>query len=432
MRGKPSRNVTLRVVALALNGYRRFDRLIFSPAGLNVIVGINGSGKSAMLQALALVLSRLTSRTVSGRPGGLQLSTNDIRLGRMAGALSMQVADAGLYYGQTVAKSRAGRRTVGTTFDFDPEDFDSSSSIRSLPFANLAELYRERLTQNNVASLPVIALYPVNRVVLDIPVRIKGRHTFDQVAAYDGAFETQRNFRTFFEWFREREDLENEERLDRPRHRDPQLQAVRYAIEELMEGYRDLRVRRNPLRMTLKKGDEELLVNQLSDGEKALLSLIGDLARRMAIANPGLKNPLEGEGVVMIDEIDLHLHPSWQRRVVQKLPGVFPNVQFFLTTHSPVVASAVRPESPMGPCATGRSGMRRPTARMSGLVLSEVFDTPPRLEEIRRELDELFVAVYRKDLDDAGRKLNELSEKIGPSDPELIQARVMLQGYASV
>lgn len=197
-----------------------------------------------------------------------------------------------------------------------------------------------------------------------------------------------------------------------------------------MEGYRDLRVRRNPLRMTLKKGDEELLINQLSDGEKALLSLVGDLARRMAIANPGLKNPLEGEGVVMIDEVDLHLHPSWQRKVVQRLPETFPNIQFFLTTHSPVVASAVRPEH-LWVLRDGEIKHAEAYGQDVGLVLSEVFDTPPRLDVVRHDLDELFEAIHRRDLPDAQRRLEVLEGTIGPSDPELVQARVMMQGYVA-
>lgn len=65
--------------------------------------------------------------------------------------------------------------------------------------------------------------------------------------------------------------------------------------------------------------------------------LFGDLARRMALANPSMPNPLEGEGVVLIDEIDLHMHPSWQRKVMGVLKKTFPNIQFIVTTHSPQV-----------------------------------------------------------------------------------------------
>ena len=71
-----------------------------------------------------------------------------------------------------------------------------------------------------------------------------------------------------------------------------------------------------------------------------------DLARRLAIANPWLgENALEGEGIILIDEIDLHLHPQWQRRVLPALTQTFPNCQFIVTTHSPQVLSEVPGES---------------------------------------------------------------------------------------
>lgn len=71
------------------------------------------------------------------------------------------------------------------------------------------------------------------------------------------------------------------------------------------------------------------------------MALLGDLARRIAIANPYRENPMEGEGIVLIDEIELHMHPSWQRRILGVLKQLFPNVQFIITTHSPQVLGSV-------------------------------------------------------------------------------------------
>lgn len=97
--------------------------------------------------------------------------------------------------------------------------------------------------------------------------------------------------------------------------------------------------------MTVTKDDRELLVNQLSDGEKCLLAMVGDIARRLSIANPGLDDPLQGEGVILIDELELHLHPKWQRGIIPKLTETFPNCQFIVATHSPQIVSDVQPES---------------------------------------------------------------------------------------
>jgi predicted ATP-binding protein involved in virulence len=91
------------------------------------------------------------------------------------------------------------------------------------------------------------------------------------------------------------------------------------------------------------KGEQRLTLDQLSDGERSFIAIVGDLIRRLALANPELSNPLEGHGVVLIDELELHLHPRWQREVVEKLRSTFPNIQFIATTHSPFVIQALRP-----------------------------------------------------------------------------------------
>ena len=75
-----------------------------------------------------------------------------------------------------------------------------------------------------------------------------------------------------------------------------------------------------------------------------MLALAADLARRMAQANPHLDNPLESEAIVLIDEVELHLHPEWQQRVLNNLQNTFPNTQFIVSTHSPQVLTTVRPD----------------------------------------------------------------------------------------
>lgn len=100
--------------------------------------------------------------------------------------------------------------------------------------------------------------------------------------------------------------------------------------------------------MLVEKNGELLSLNQLSDGEKNMIAMIGDIARRLSMANPNLPNPLEGDGIVMIDEVDLHLHPKWQQKILISLEEAFPNVQFIVTTHSPQVLTTVKSEGIQG------------------------------------------------------------------------------------
>ncbi len=237
--------------------------------------------------------------------------------------------------------------------------------------------------------------YPVNRAVLDIPLRIRTQHLFEPLEAYDGALvEGRSNFRLFFEWFRGREDLENETRIHDSLYRDDQLEAVRRAIKSLTPGFSDLRVQRSPLRMVVQKGDWTLYVDQLSDGEKCLLALAGDLARRLAMANPFADDPLLGGGVVLIDEIDLHLHPGWQRQVVPALEKTFPNCQFLVTTHSPAVLGHVDRDSVfiLKPEPAGVRAVRPDFSRGmdANRILEDLLDVPSRPAEFQDKLDELY------------------------------------------
>lgn len=79
-------------------------------------------------------------------------------------------------------------------------------------------------------------------------------------------------------------------------------------------------------------------IDSLSDGYQSAMNWIGDLVRRLVEAFPNMENPLEAHGVVLVDEIDLHLHPRWQRTIVDQIRTVFPNMQFIVTTHSPFIA----------------------------------------------------------------------------------------------
>lgn len=141
-----------------------------------------------------------------------------------------------------------------------------------------------------------------------------------QLDGYDNALNQGIDFRRFFEWFRNREDAENESGLPQDvldklstridldnavlnaltaimaSSRDRQLTAVRTAISRFMPGFSNLRVRRKPrLHMSIDKNGQTLNVLQLSQGEKSLMALVGDIARRLAMMNPMLENPLNGE-----------------------------------------------------------------------------------------------------------------------------------------
>ena len=124
------------------------------------------------------------------------------------------------------------------------------------------------------------------------------------------------------------------------------LRVLRAAVSRFLPNYENLRpAEENTARLLIDQGGTALDIGQLSDGERGVLALVLDLARRLSQANPTLDDPLSnGHAVVLIDEIDLHLHPKWQRQIVHTLTAIFPRCQFIATTHSPQVVASVEPD----------------------------------------------------------------------------------------
>lgn len=406
----------MRVEKLELTNFRGLSRLSleFAPR-TTVLVGTNGVGKTAILDALAVLLSRMVPDVPGRESVARSFSPLDIQNGKdsLECDISVRMGQQVTGWGVGVSRMRSQGR--------DEEQLQQAR-----------ESVLRALEGNPQASVPLMVLYPTNRAVLDIPLRIRTPHNFDQLDAYDDALTGgESNFRLFFEWFRDREDLENESRLTSPDYRDPHLQAVRQAIERVTV-FKDLRVRRQPLRMTLEKQGEELVVNQLSDGEKCLLALAADLARRLAIANPALANPLEGEGVVLIDEIELHLHPAWQRMIIPRLEEAFPHCQFIVSTHSPQVISEVRPEGVVllerrpgeGIVALHASASY---GRDSNRILEDLMGVPERPGPIKEKLREYFRLIDTNALEEARRMRQQLEQEIGRDEPEFARADVLMR-----
>lgn len=399
---------------------------------LNLLVGANGAGKTSILDSIAILLSWAAARLRSPRSSGRRILDTDIHNEKTSAMLELACQMATREprtMSWRLAQTRKGRNP-------DRELRDPLEGMTHLAeVSEWAAAMRDAITQDNAqVSIPLFVYYPVNRSVLDIPLRIRKPHSFDLLDAYEGALTVGTNFRVFFEWFRNREDLENErfrhQRLPEGFRPDGQLTAVRTAISSLMPDFSEISVKRNPLRMEVKKAGETLRVDQMSDGEKCLFALAGDLARRLAIANPGMEDPLGGEGIVLIDEVDLHLHPSWQRIVINRLTDTFPNCQFILTSHSPEVITHVHPTS-IKVLTLDRWGLkvREPEesyGKTADRILEDLMGLPTtRPNEVAERLSRIYSLIDQGRTADAKAEIERLREDIG-DDPELVRARVLI------
>ncbi|WPB77116.1 AAA family ATPase [Archangium violaceum] len=408
----------MKVRRLEMTSFRGFRELTLEFNGpMTVMVGTNGAGKTSILDCLAVLLSQVSSGILSGTGHGRRFYESDIQYGQPHTLNSIEAA-----FGEKLVKWSLALVRKGM-----PRTASSNLS-------GLKELITQVQEENarGQYQLPLAIYYPVNRAP-EVPSRIREQHEFGPLSAFDQALEGGgRNFRLFFEWFREREDLENQQsrRLQDYGYRDGQLEAVRGAIAGLVPGMWGIQVERAPQRMVILKDDApnaRLEVNQLSDGEKTLLAMAGDLGRRLAMANPSLENPLLGEAVVMIDEIELHLHPGWQRMVVERLRKTFPNCQFILTTHSPQVLSQVPAGSVIlldrfqrAEPSTGTLG------RDSNSILTEVMGVPERPEATAERIQEIARMIDREQLPEARRALDELAQQLGAHDSEVVRLRSLI------
>ncbi len=403
----------MKITKLQIDSFRGIKNLElhFETDSPTVLIGTNGSGKSSILECLSILLSWFTARIQNPQSSGRSFQETDIKNDQRQtqNTITVDFCNSQNFNWSVVGVRKGYSRDISSSF---------------VELKQIIDEIHSSVEEENL-SLPVVVYYPTNRAVLDIPLRIRNKHSFAQIEAYEEALTGgQIDFRRFFEWFRDREDLENERRLnDHPSYRDPQLEAVRKAYEVFMNGFSNLRVQRLPLRMTLQKNGEELIINQLSDGEKCLLALVSDLARRLAIANPNLSEPLQGEGVILIDEIELHLHPKWQQKIIPALTQTFPNCQFIVTTHSPLVINHVDWVHLL--CVTPNDIIverLRSYGKDSNRILETLMDSSERPIEIQEDFLKLFRLIDSDQLEEAKRSLQQLRDKLGEEDPKFVRA----------
>ncbi|CBN59314.1 MULTISPECIES: AAA family ATPase [Kamptonema] len=413
----------MKVKRLKINAFRGIDNLNleFNPDEPIVIIGNNGVGKSSILDCIAILLSRFLyliqfpNKNDSLNPSFFRVL--DIKNGykEIRNQIIIELSQS-----QEISWSV-------TKEDSGNEKLEGMEKLKEV-----AQNIHNQWKGSPLANIPLAVYYPTNRGVIERHLESQNGYSFKQTDAYNQALEQiQISFDSFFQWFADLEDLENEQIRDNHEHRNRNLETVRQSIYSLIPNFSNLRVRRSILRMTVKKQGQELIVNQLSDGEKCLLAMVGDLARRLAIANPGLENPLEGSAVVLIDEIELHLHPKWQREIIPALTRTFPNCQFIITTHSPQVISQIKPDgiyileaTPEGIVA------KQPESsfgRDSNRILEDVMGVPERPQEIKDSLRQLFRLIDAGNLDAAKELRQQIEDEIGEDESEFVRADILMR-----
>ena len=339
----------LKIKTLSLKNFRRFKdfQINFEP-GLTVLVARNGAGKTSILDGLAICLGAFLTHLpgVKGRnPRGA-----DFRVERDKQNPNRLLRPAFMRLGCELVNGVAWDRS---------ELRDKAQKTRAQVPKGLglrrihdyADGFINAYNDKAIFQLPVILYYGAGRGVFDLPARKTGfGKTFDRFDSFGECLESRTNFRRFMEYFYYLVDRENAEKIDRRSfdYQTPELKAIRAAISHALPSMSNPR-KADPAGFMvdwLEQGEtKSLRFEQLSDGYRTTLAMIMDIAARMVEANPQMADPLQSEGVILIDEIDLHLHPGWQQTILTDLQAAFPCVQFVVTTHSPQVLTTVRPSA---------------------------------------------------------------------------------------
>jgi predicted ATP-binding protein involved in virulence len=413
-----------------LKNFRLFDDLTVDfDDRLNIFLGINGAGKSALLDAIAVMISAFVARLGDWKESHenmYHINEADIQLNKKFSDIEIETK-----HNQT-----------NINWQLDLNKTNNRKNVVELK-KNTTNLIAE-LDNNQNMSLPILVYYNAKRLT-ESNRKTPFKTSFSQLLAYRNALNpTVQNFNDFENWFIDEEGFEDKMRLEGDHnYRNPKLQVIRKVIHSFLSQlgdarFNDLKVKkqRNDKSLiksvlTINKNEKVLELTQLSTGEKVILSTIIDIAHRLTLANPSLENPLIGQGIVLIDEIDLHLHPQWQQGVVPALLATFPNVQFLITTHSPLVLNQIDKKH-IFIIENGQIVKNHPNTNGKDVnsILNQVFKTDERPSDIKHKLLKCAELFDNGEYEKGKKLLDQLTVLLGEDDPQIIETNTFLHFYA--
>ena len=415
----------MRVTRLKLAnvGPIEMAEFLFRP-DFNLVVGVNGVGKTTVLDTLAVCLYEFLRRANGLRSYSMVVGQSDIRMG--ADALDVlcevEVGVKNSRYSYALHKSREStvprEEKAGMPREQVHDTPDRATFVGDPPAA---------VSGDEPSGRPFAILFTTIRAVPQRKSPPKSAAAGGIKAAFSDALLKHRwlHLAEFGAWMQVQETLSSE----RPEAKRV-LDALDKAVARFLPGYRYLRLggeSESGNTLLIDRGSATLSVRQLSDGERGVLAMVLDLTRRLAQANPQMNDPAaEAEAVVLIDEIELHLHPGWQRRIVRHLIKTFPKCQFIATTHSPQVIGEVEHDR-IHIMADGE--VYSPAYSFgvdSSRVLEEIMGTDPRTRKVKDLLSEISRTIGDDRYDDVRALLADLAKHLGEDDPEVTRIRTLL------
>lgn len=410
----------MRVTRLKIANLRAIQAAEFRfQPGFNLIVGVNGVGKSSVLDALGVCLSAVVKHTNRLRTPVVAFAVEDICIGADALSVECGVLIGAAEYSYLIHKPRETSAPHEKRAGMPREQVHDTPEKATFLGAPPAPV-----TGSEAGGRPLAVLFSTNRAVPSDRAPGKSVAAGGIAAAFADAFASRElRLGEFAAWMRVQEAL----RVESPAAGHA-LAAFEDVVARFLPGYANLRVDgEDRPKLWIDRGSTTLPVRRLSDGERGTLALVLDLTRRVAQANPEMNDPAaEAEAVVLIDEIDLHLHPKWQRQIVRNLTAAFPKCQFIATTHSPQIIGEVEHDR-IQIVANGQVYSPPHSFGVdSSRVLEEIMDARPRTQDIDDLLSRLSSEIGAQHYDAARLLLDGLATQLGEDDPEVTRARTLI------
>ena len=407
---------------------------------LTVIVGKNGSGKTSILEATAIALGTWFAgfNNIVGK--SINKTTDPLRKAYIIGTtddVQQQFPveiEASARIKESDAEDINWKRTVNT-----PTGTMTTKEAKEL--IDYACEYQKAISDGNTnIQLPIIAYYGTGRLwdyhrQKKVDVFKVSSRTNGYIDCLDGTA----NVKIMIGWFFNK-TINKYQRQEENIKENPELDTVYLAMEKclsMLSGYSSVKIRYSmntqELDVYYSESDGQRMripLSQLSDGYKGAISLVADIAYRMATLNPQLGMDIleKGDGVVLIDEVDLHLHPAWQQKVLNNLTDIFPNVQFIVTTHAPSVINSVKKEN-IRMLSDGEvvETDNQVYGKDINSVLKEIMQVDERPENFIMLFDEFYKKLSENKYLEAEKILDKLEQMRGSHDPEIARCRVKLK-----
>jgi predicted ATP-binding protein involved in virulence len=418
----------MRIDRLKIQNFNGFEscEIEFNPH-FNLLVGDNASGKTTVLDALAILLDSWILGIKGNEKGG-GIDPHMVRV------IVHAYQDSYSFERKFPARLEASGKVMGDSVNWARERKGEKGGTKCIEartvYSAAREAYR-KVHEKEEVTLPMICSYGTERLWFESRHRKNNRSkegTNGQPSRFDGyedcnEFEIQET--ALLDWIRA-------QALDGIQlgKKTIAFLSIERAVIECVEGARSLYYseRYKDAIVGMKVQGPQFFKN-LSDGQRIMLTLVGDLVRRATTLNPHLGDEVleKTPGVVLIDELDLHLHPIWQRRVIHDLKRTFPSIQFIATTHSPQLIGEALP-SEICILADGKAYR---TDRSFGLdssrVLEEIQGASRRSPLAESLIHEIALAIDNEDFAGARNLVHQLEEMVGSDDAEVMRPRSLMK-----